>query len=147
MRLHEFVVKKKISVAVFFTDGASFLACKPTNINYWELPKGQQDENEQPIDTAIREFKEETNYPLKEANLNLIGKFPFHLTKEVILYTYKVDKLPPINRFKCKSYTKHYGDPVLEIERFKYIKFDDYLDLRWEFFPSVKKAIRSLKGA
>lgn len=41
----------------------------------WGLPGGGLHKNENSIDGALRELKEETNITLKQANLKLIGQF------------------------------------------------------------------------
>jgi 8-oxo-dGTP pyrophosphatase MutT (NUDIX family) len=143
MRLTEYV-KKTITSAVLFTDGDMFLSVKPTGISYWEIPKGENDEDETPFEAAVREFKEETNFSLNRDDLHLVGYFPFHKTKDLYLFSYIVDRLPSINRFKCMSYTTHYGPSLPEIDKFEYMKLFDYTDLRQEFHKPMKKAIEKV---
>ena len=74
MRFNKYI-KSIISAAVLFTDGVRFLSCKPTNLNYWEIPKGTTDGGELPINAAIREFKEETGLKLIDPKLKMIVLF------------------------------------------------------------------------
>lgn len=45
---------------------------KNKDIGAWSIPKGEFDEDENPLDAAIREFKEETGTTLKEAFTELV---------------------------------------------------------------------------
>lgn len=146
MRLDKFLIEKKISASILLTNGVLFLACKPTNIDYWELPKGQIDGGESPDAAAIRGFKEETNILLKRENLELVGKFPFHSHKDIVLFIYRTDDLLPISSYKCISYTNAYGDPVPEVEAYRYFKISEYKRMRYEFHISLSKAVEKLKG-
>ena len=65
--------EKVISSAVFYTDKQSFLAIHPTNLDYWEIPKGQIDGGERPEDAAVREFKEETGITIQKQGLQYMG--------------------------------------------------------------------------
>ena len=59
-------LEKELSVGTIITDGEYVLGCLPygrmdAKGNY-DLPKGHWEENEEIIDTAIRECQEETGY-------------------------------------------------------------------------------------
>ncbi len=146
MRLNNFINEKiKNSVAIFFNNGKKFLAVKATNLNYWELPKGLVDSGENIEDTAIREFYEEVGIRLNKENLNKIGVFPFHPTKDIILFTYNINKLPLLSSMKCNSYTNSYGDPIPEIDDYQYIDFNDYKKIRKEFWLIIDNVIKNQK--
>jgi len=77
---------------------------------------------EKPDIAAAREFFEETGIRIKAASLKFFEKFKLHKTKNVILYIYKMAKLPEISSMKCLSFMNS-GKP--ETDRWKYITFDE----------------------
>ena len=56
---------KKVSSGLVITDGKVVLGCKSYK---WDLPKGEIEKNEEPIDAAIRETKEETGLSVNKKN-------------------------------------------------------------------------------
>ena len=54
---------KKESAGIVITDGDVVLGCKSYQ---WDLPKGEIEEGEEPIDAAIRETQEETGLIVKK---------------------------------------------------------------------------------
>ena len=111
-----------LSVAVALTDGTVVLVTHPTGKNFWETPKGLINKGEKPDDAAVREFFEETGIRIKTAGLKFFEKFKLHKTKNVILYIYKMAKLPKTSSMKCLSLMKT-GKP--ETDRWKYITSDE----------------------
>lgn len=144
MRLHEFITKR-ISVVVVLTDGNVFLAVKPTNINYWECPKGQIDSGESTDNAAVREFKEETNITINKSKLEPVGMFPFHSSKKIFVYIYRMDTLPSVSSMRCDSMTSAYGDPVPEVESYRYVKLKDYRKLRYEMHAAMEKVVEVIQ--
>lgn len=131
---------KKVSVAILYTDGEKFLAVRPTNKGYWELPKGLIDEGESITKTAVREFKEEVGLDLDPLNLEILGKWSFHSLKDVIVCRYEVADLAPLESMVCKSTTKAYGAPVPEISAYKYMSLNiATTHLRSEFWPIMEE--------
>jgi len=133
----------KVSSAIVFTDNKLFLAVHPTGDvpTFWDLPKGVGEQGETHQETAVREFKEETGIKLEKSLLRYIGIYPLHETKDVVIFIYRVSKLPPISSLKCISTTKAYGDPVPEIDGFKYLKLSDYTKLRTGLHLPMKSVI------
>ena len=117
--------KKNISAATFFTNGKVFLAIHPTNIHFWEIPKGMVDKEESDDKAAVREFYEETNVQLNQFNLKKIGKFKLHETKDIMLFLYVTDTLPDVSTMKCTSYFRNKGNPLPEVEDWAYVKIKD----------------------
>ena len=58
---------------------------------------GKIESGEDPITAMIREFKEETGIKLEKSLLRYIGIYPLHETKDVVIFIYRVSKLPPIS--------------------------------------------------
>ena len=88
------------------TDGENLLLAHSTgkNPNIWDLPKGNIDKGESEKQAAMREFYEETGQKINLKGLRKIRKFNLHPTKDVILFTYSVEKLPPVSSLKCLSF-------------------------------------------
>lgn len=137
-------IEKIISAAIFYTDKHSFLAAHPTNLDYWEIPKGQIDAGERPEDTAVREFKEETGITIQKQGLQYMGYCALHEHKDLYLFAYVVDKLPNISSIVCRSTTTAYGNPVPEIDRFKYLPIGDINKLRSGLRTPLRNAVFKL---
>jgi len=143
MRLKWYITeaKKKVSAAVLMTDGEKFLAIHPTGwkASRWEIPKGNIDDGETEKQAAVREFYEETGQKINISDLKRVGKFSLHSAKDVILFTYGTDNLPPIGSMKNLT---SFGEKNLpEINSWKYIPFNNMKLLRPEMHDMVRKAI------
>ncbi len=67
------------------------------NRHYWVFPGGHKRKNEQLIETAIRELKEETNLPAKKENLEkILAYFSAYSLREEVFYLLKKDKPSPV---------------------------------------------------
>ena len=67
------------------------------NRHYWVFPGGHKRKNEQLIETAIRELKEETNLPAKKENLKqILAYFSAYSLREEVFYLLKKEKPSPI---------------------------------------------------
>ena len=143
-------MSKVISSAVLFTDKNKFLAVHPTGSigNYWDLPKGSIDDGEQPIDTAVREFKEETGLTIDKNKLKYIGKFPLHKEKDIILFLYITDELPSLSSLKCISTTNkafRSKKVVPEVDEYHYFKLTEFTKMRVGLYRAILDAILKMK--
>ena len=67
------------------------------NRHYWVFPGGHKRKNEQLVETAIRELKEETNLPAKKENLKqILVYFSAFSQRKEVFYLLKKDKPLPI---------------------------------------------------
>lgn len=139
-------MEKQISCCIFYTDKKRFLAVHPTNHNkdYWDLPKGVNNDNEPFIKTAIREFKEEVGISLNENQLRYIGKFLLHKTKDIILYSCVVPVLPSINTMKCVSTFKLKGTDTKEVDEYKYFTIQEFYKIRKELHKCYSKILEKI---
>jgi ADP-ribose pyrophosphatase YjhB (NUDIX family) len=90
--------------------------------NEWSIPSGHMENEETPLDGAIREFKEETDINIDKKKLNLVGILSGYDSERKIknkiffVYSYNTDKkiLPDLDNAKdghehteCKYFTKN----------------------------------------
>jgi ADP-ribose pyrophosphatase YjhB (NUDIX family) len=88
----------------------------------WSIPSGHMNENELPIDAAIREFKEETNLKVNKDELKLVGILSSYInnktekTKIIFVYGINSDKelIPDLKKakdgkehIKCRYFSKN----------------------------------------
>ncbi len=67
------------------------------NRRYWVFPGGHKRKNEQLIETAIRELKEETNLSAKKENLKqILAYFSAYSLREEVFFLLKKDKPLPV---------------------------------------------------
>jgi putative (di)nucleoside polyphosphate hydrolase len=111
-------MKKAISAGVIITDGENFLICHPTYGEWWDIPKGKQDPGEEPIETAVRELKEETGLKVSMSSLKFLGKFKYRVDKDLVLYMLEVDMMPDVSKLYCESKFKHGKGYLPEMDKF-----------------------------
>ena len=131
---------KKVSSGLVITDGKVVLGCKSYK---WDLPKGEIEKDEQPIDAAIRETKEETGLSVDKKNLIKLGFFDYTKHKDLWLFLYVPKNLPDTSNMKCTTYFEdRNGNETLEITGYRYIKFK-YLE-RF-YYRSICKVLRQIE--
>jgi len=110
----------KISAGIIITDGQNILLGHSTGNEYWDIPKGEVDDNETFIETAIRETYEEFGLIFREKDLKDLGVFSYLKKKNLYLFKIKMNKLPNIEECFCSSYFKtKKGYEIPEIDNFK----------------------------
>jgi len=57
----------------------------------WSIPKGQIEGDDSPLDTALREFTEETGLPVPAVEWRSLGDFRQKSSKIVTIFTAEVD--------------------------------------------------------
>jgi 8-oxo-dGTP pyrophosphatase MutT (NUDIX family) len=136
----------KTSAGIIITDGKYILGCVPfgkakkTN-NFLDLPKGNIEENESPIQAAIRECEEETGLKFKKSDLKDVGKFSYKLDKDLHLFLTMVNKMPSIDDLKCKSMVSMYGKKFPEMVGYEVIKISEIDEY---FFLDLVKILKEL---
>ena len=126
MNFREYLTEqKKYSAGVVITDGEYMLVCKTSYGN--DIPKGEIDSGESPIQAAIREVKEETGYTVSKNVLEDFGNHSYikgEYAKDLHIFKYEVDELPKLNSFHCDSYyiDKKTGKKLPEVLGYDYIK-------------------------
>lgn len=62
------------------------LLAHATDTTHWDIPKGQGETGEAPIDAALRELHEETGIVLAPERLKDLGRFAYRRDKELHLF-------------------------------------------------------------
>lgn len=122
---------KRVSASVVLTnDQKEILIVKPNYRDYWNLPGGVVEENESPLDGALREVSEETDLNLDKLEVSLLGVqyIPAHgpVFKEFLAFLFDGGTL---SKEQC-SRIKIQED---ELDDYKFIKeseLKDYLNIQ-----------------
>lgn len=118
---------KKTTVGLLLTDGERFLVCHSTGNRFYDLPKGLQEEGEEPAETCRREAKEETGIDVPLSELIDLGVLPYTREKDLHLFVWKTNKLPDTVAMNCTSYfpNRYTGKPTPEVDGYRYITFGE----------------------
>ena len=109
-----------------------FLVGHPTNHrpNFWGIPKGRLDENENPLEAAIRETFEETNFDA--SNWRVIHTLPpvkYKKSKKTLhpFVLFEVQNPIDFNEFelKCNSFVPDSQGAFPEMDDFRYITIEE----------------------
>ena len=118
----------RTSCGVFIFDKNNLvLIGHPTNASwtmpYWSIPKGEPDEFESRLETALREVKEETGISLDPKIVVTVGSNIYTSGKKV-LYAYatrlKVSG-ESLNAFCHSSFINKEGKEIREIDKFEWV--------------------------
>jgi putative (di)nucleoside polyphosphate hydrolase len=93
--------------------------CHATGTARWDLPKGVGDDGETPLQTALRETREEAGLGLDPTTLLDLGEFAYLRAKRLHLYAaYVAVDAIDIKRCRCRSTFAHHagGKPQLEVD-------------------------------
>ena len=116
-----------------------------THLHSWGIPKGELDENETLKETAIREFKEETNLEV-DSDIKFLYTKKVSNNKLVTIFIKEKD----LDLSKCKSNTFELEWPkdsktintYPENDKFEWIDIDEAYDL---IFPQQQIFLNKLK--
>ena len=136
-----------------FNKENKFLVEHPTNHdpNFWSIPKGIVESDEDPFDGAKRETYEETNLDIDTIKYSLISELPTIIfknkRKSLKCFVIKTNEFLYDYPFKCESMVtqmrgKILNNPFPEVDDFKWVTIEEGYDLLHE---SQKRAIDILK--
>lgn len=96
--------------------------------DYWSMLKGQHDEGEELIDTALREFKEESTIDLSKYKDKLVylGDVQQSKYKTVHAFALKLEHISSIDSKKCKSNMTD-NCPWPEIDKYRWMSYSDVI--------------------
>ena len=109
------MVERTVScgVVILNTEG-EVLLCHATETSHWDIPKGQGDPGEAPIDAALRELVEETGIVLDASRLKDLGRFVYRRDKDLHLFAVRVTtEEVKLEACVCESYFPRRRDGVM----------------------------------
>jgi 8-oxo-dGTP pyrophosphatase MutT (NUDIX family) len=109
---------KATSCGVIVTDGERLMLGHATRSPRWDIPKGIAEPGESLAAAACRELIEETGLAAPEAELRLLGVFPYRRGKDLALFAWVVPRLPEPATLTCASCFSWQGRMLPEFDRF-----------------------------
>ena len=98
---------KRLSCGIVIVNAAAeVLLCHATGTYHWDIPKGGTDPGELPVQTALRETREECGLVFSEADLLDLGGFSYRPNKSLHLFAARVERFDA-GLCHCSS---HYAD-------------------------------------
>jgi len=118
---------KPISAGVLITNGRTFLACHSTGNRFYDLPKGAPEPGESPEEACRREALEETGIALPRGVLKDLGVLSYIKNKDLHLFLWRTDDLPPTEHMSCTTYFMHPKRNVSlpEVDGYRYLGFPE----------------------
>jgi putative (di)nucleoside polyphosphate hydrolase len=105
---------------VFNTRGELLLG-HATHTSHWDIPKGLQDADETPLESACRELMEETGLAFEQSSFRDLGSFAYRRDKRLHLFTVSAPStLDALDHLHCVSTFPDLrtGKPVPEMDRY-----------------------------
>ncbi|MGN6665702.1 MAG: NUDIX hydrolase [Trinickia sp.] len=85
--------ERSLSCGVILLDRRGrILLAHATETSHWDIPKGQGDPGEAPIDAALRELREETGIELTPERLKDLGRFAYRRDKDLHLFAARIEE-------------------------------------------------------
>jgi 8-oxo-dGTP pyrophosphatase MutT (NUDIX family) len=117
--------ERTVSCGVILLDSKGrVLLAHATDTTHWDIPKGQGEEGEAPIDAALRELREETGIVLAPERLKDLGRFPYRRDKDLHLFAARVaDDEVDLAQCVCTSMfpSRRDGSMIPEMDAFRWV--------------------------
>lgn len=120
---------KKISCGILIiNEKKQLLMGHVTGQSFFDIPKGTLDEDESPLQCAIRECGEETSLVFTEIDLQDIGLLKYNTVKDLYLFkTFIKSDDVNIDKLVCNSFFEHFASKKLlpEVDGFKWVDINN----------------------
>lgn len=118
-----------------------------TGNKFFDIPKGLLEENEVPMECAIRECLEETSINLSNIILTDLGVFPYNKEKNLHLFACYLNKATiNLEQLKCESFFEDFYTKKLkpEVDYFKWVSLEEIVE---HSAKSMGKLLMNLKNS
>lgn len=98
-----------------------------TGQRQWDIPKGQAEPGETPVQAALREALEETGIALDAARLRELGRFAYTPSKDLQLFAARLPS-PQVDLASCRCtslFCDRFGRSRPEVDAFRWAKADE----------------------
>ena len=133
----------KNTSGIIITDGEHILGCLPFGkakklTNNFDIPKGKIEDNESPMEAAVRECWEETGIRINVLDMRYRGMYQYN-KKMIHIFVVKM-KLPDVMFLNCISMIEKYGRNFPEMIDYSIIHKKD---VSTKFYKSLVPIILS----
>lgn len=109
---------------VIVNASAELLLCHVTGAWHWDIPKGSTEPGEVPVQSALRETREECGLDFTGAALADLGRMAYRPRKDLHLFAVLADRFDAA-RCHCDShFTDPWGRRRPEMDGFEWTRFD-----------------------
>lgn len=126
---------------IFWKDNKLFLG-KVSGGRRWDIPKGKQEEGEDPVDAAVRETFEEIGFLCRPGNLEVMfERVPYTPSKDLTIFLYVGEVYPDPTTSVCTSFFSSEKGDIPEINGFGYFSKSASLELCSDSMQSILSRI------
>lgn len=116
---------KRISCGIVVVNAThEMLLCHATGTSHWDIPKGGMDPGETPLETALRETREESGLIFGGDDVEDLGPFRYRRSKSLHLFAALTERFDAA-RCRCGShYVDGWGRRRPEMDGFGWFAFE-----------------------
>ena len=100
------------------------LLCHVTGAWHWDIPKGQAEPGEAPLEAALRETREECGLDLSGRACIDLGRMPYRPRKDLHLFALLGPRFDAATCHCDSHYIDHWGRGRPEMDAFEWTRFD-----------------------
>ncbi len=100
------------------------LLCHVTGAWHWDIPKGGVESGELPLDTALRETREECGLDFSARSLMDLGRMSYRPRKDLHLFAVLSERLDTAGCHCDSRYSDSWGRDRPEMDDFEWTRFD-----------------------